>query len=230
MIRKFAFRPLNLVLNQSSKEPHFTPQRALHTTIKMSVRGYKHNPVRVNWTSKPVEVPSGFLAPLKTPPSANVIDFAKSALPEYANEYAVVLDDVLSPEECAQFIKLAEMSQGAHSTEGETVKNDGWQEAMVNVGGGYEVIIPDYRNSDRIIWDHPEIMNRLWKRILQADVVKKYLQRLDGDEYESVLAQGSDRTAWVPTSQGINERMRFLKYGAGQFFRRMLSSFILRVY
>jgi hypothetical protein len=188
----------------------------------MSIRGYKHNPVRVDWTSQPVEVPADFLAPLSTPPTAEKIDFANSALPEYVDEYAVVLDNVLSPSECAQFIKLAEMSQGAHADSGEAVKNNGWQEAMVNVGGGYEVIIPDYRNSDRIIWDHSEIMNRLWKRILQADEVKRYLERLEGDKYESVLAQGSDKTAWAPTSQGINERMRFLKYGAGQFFRREL--------
>ena len=187
----------------------------------MSVRGYKPNPVKVNWTSKPVDVPSDFLAPLQTPPKVEVIDFANSALPEYVSEYAAILDNVLSSEECIQFIQMAEMSQGAHSIqEGEPVKNNGWQEAMVNVGNGYEVVIPDYRNSDRIIWDHPELMNRLWKRILQAVEVRKYLQRLEGDRYASVLDQGSDRTAWVPTQQGLNERMRFLKYGAGQFFRR----------
>lgn len=208
------------IQQQSYNLVRFKPQAALLTTNRMSSRGYAHNPVKVNWTSQPVEVPADFLSPLPIVPTAKKIDFANSALPEYKDEYAVILDNVLSASECAQFIRLAEMSQGAHSESKESIKNNGWQEAMVNVGGGYEVIIPDYRNSDRIIWDNHEIMNRLWKRILQADEVKNYLQRLEGDKYESVLGRGGDSGAWVPTQQGINERMRFLKYGAGQFFRR----------
>ena len=96
---------------------------------------------------------------------------------------------------------------------------------MVNVGGGYEVIVPDYRNSDRIIWDQGVVMNRLWKRILQGEGIKEYLGRLEGEEYDYVLGRtgkwkNESGSAWVPTAQGVNERMRFLKYGAGQFFRR----------
>lgn len=181
-----------------------------------------HAPVKMEWKSLPVDIPSDFLAPLPNPSEieVNVIDFAKTVIPEFDGLYAVILDGVLSPEECAQLIHYAEVSSGAHGPPGaKVVENNGWKEAMVNVGGGYEVIVPDYRCSDRIIWDHPDVMNRLWKRILQADEVREYLSVLHGEKYQTVLG-GYDEEKWVPTKQGINERMRFLKYGAGQFFRR----------
>jgi hypothetical protein len=119
---------------------------------------------------------------------------------------------------------MAEMSAGAHGGPDQPpVENNGWDTARVNVGGGYEVIIPDYRNSDRIIWDNQEIMTRLWKRILQADDgIKEYLSKMQGQKYEEVLGYGrggGDEAAWYPTDFGLNQRMRFLKYGAGQFFK-----------
>lgn len=192
--------------------------------------------MKVEYTSIPVPIPDDFLAPIKDPSTIKVqkIDFANSVLPEYAQCYAVILDNVLSPGECAQLLHMAETSAGGHQDgDAPEVENNGWKVAMVNVGGGYEVVVPDYRNSDRIIWDEGTVMNRLWKRILQGEGMKEYLLRMQGEEYDSVLGIGSRSVwrrdelsqVWVPTAQGINERMRFLKYGAGQFFRRKCASF-----
>jgi len=133
----------------------------------------------------------------------------------------VVLDDVLSKEECDQLIHMAEMSAGAHQGDGE-VPNNGWRPAMVNVGRNHEVLAPEYRNSDRIIWDQNELAKRLWERVLQGEGLKEYLSVLDGKEYARVCGDSAERKGerWVATPQGLNERLRFLKYGAGQFFRR----------
>jgi hypothetical protein len=181
--------------------------------------------VRTSYTSKPVEVPEDFLAPLHDPSVIKTgrIDFANSPLPEYKDYYAVVLDNVLSQQECDELRYMAEISAGGHNEDNE-VSNDGWSAAMVNAGPGHEFFAPSYRNSDRIIWDNTVISKRLWTRVLQGKGIKEDLSALEGKKYRSVMDHwGAERgERWVITSQGVNERMRFLKYGPGQFFRRML--------
>ncbi len=127
---------------------------------------------------------------------------------------------MLSKEECDQLIHMAEMSAGAHRDDME-VQNNGWRPAMVNAGRNLEVLEPEYRNSDRIIWDQNELAKRLWERVLQGEGMKNYLSVLDGKEYARVCGGSAERKGerWVATPQGLNERLRFLKYGAGQFFR-----------
>lgn len=180
--------------------------------------------VRTSYTNVPVPIPSDFLAPL---PDASVIevnqiDFKQSVLPEYRGLYAVVLDNVLSQSECDELIHLAEKSVGAHQEGEEQLENNGWKPAMVNAGRNHEVLALDYRNSDRIIWDEKEVVKRLWDRVLQAKEVKDYITVLDGKKYTPVIGPKAEipNERYKSTEQGINERMRFLKYGAGQFFRR----------
>ena len=92
---------------------------------------------------------------------------------------------------------------------------------MVNAGVGQEFLATDYRNSDRIIWDNEIIVKRLWKRVLQGKGIKEYISKLEGEKYRHVFGDNLFQLGlkWQVTEQGINERMRFLKYGAGQFFR-----------
>lgn len=188
--------------------------------------------VYTEYTSLPVPVPANFLAPLSDTSQITVkkIDFAKSAIPAYKNNYAVVLDGVLSQEECDELIRMVEMSAGAHghgngqdenARGGEEVKNNGWKTAMVNAGRNHEVLAIDYRNSDRIIWDEATIVSRLWARVLQGAGMREYFSVLDGKEYLPVIGPSATREGerWVCTEQGLNERMRFLKYGPAQYFK-----------
>lgn len=181
-------------------------------------------PIETCYTSLPVDIPDSFLAPLPDPSTikVNQIDFANSPLPMYKDVYAVILDNVLSQEECDQLIHMTEMSAGAHRGGENEPENNGWKPAMVNVGNNMEVLHADYRNSDRIIWDQKEITRRLWERVLQGEGMKDYLLKLEGEKYDSVFGPSlkpKRGERWVAAKQGINERMRFLKYGAGQFFR-----------
>jgi len=57
-----------------------------------------------------------------------VIEFEDTPLPEYKGLYAVILDNVLSQEECKEFIKMAECSAGAHDGVNDIYKN-GWRPA-----------------------------------------------------------------------------------------------------
>lgn len=179
--------------------------------------------VQTSYTSRPVDIPETFLAPLSDPSTIEVkkIDFANTELSEHEGRHAIVLDNVLSKEECNQLIHMAEMSAGGHKGE-ESPKNNGWETAMVNAGPGHEFHAPDYRNSDRIIWDEPEITRRLWQRVLQGEGMKEEMLTLHGEKYASAIGRTAFNHGqrWKATEQGINERMRFLKYGPGQFFRR----------
>lgn len=173
-------------------------------------------PFKPTYGSNAVDIPDTFLTTLlpdTQPITVTPIDFANSVLPEYAPCYAVILDNVLSPSECSKLITLAEASvpnaqYGAES--------DPWQPALVNVGSGREVLHPKYRNSDRIIWDQQTIVDRLWQRIVAAEGIADKLAVVEND-FQILGPSRKDTQRWEFLR--VNERMRFLRYGAGQFFR-----------
>lgn len=77
-------------------------------------------------------------------------------------------------------------------------EGSGYEPALVNMGRGRQKAIFDYRKSDRAIIDTPEFGDLLWNRI--QDHIPDDL--LDD---------------WSKT--GLNERMRFLKYNPGDYFK-----------
>jgi len=210
----------------SSSQTILERERARHAArATAQPRGFP-SVVYTNYTSLPVTIPDDFLAPLPDPSIIKVerVKFKDTPLSEYKNLYAVVLDNVLSQEECDQLLRMAEMSTGAHGN-GKEIENNGWKPAMVNAGRNYEVLALHYRNSDRIIWDEKEVTTRLWTRVMQGEGIKEYFSVLDGEKYLPAIGNSATRPGerWVITKQGLNERMRFLKYGPGQFFKGKIS-------
>ena len=176
----------------------------------------------VTYSSKEVPIPEGFLT--RDPDDAQPItikpvEWTKVGLPQNEGRYAVVLDNVLSPSECETLLHLVEQSV-PDSQRGKSGDRF-WRPAMVNAGAGYEVLQTDYRNSDRIIWDCQEVVDRLWERCARAPGVKERLCVLQ-DDLKVVgyprrrLGKKVDQR-WE--FRRLNKRMRFLKYGPGQFFR-----------
>ena len=176
-------------------------------------------PVKTSYSSNPVPIPADFLTTTPSdakPVTVAPIDWSKTVIPEFGACYAVVLDNVLSPSECAELLRLAEASVPAGQREAD---GSAWQPAMVNVGGGYEMLASEYRNSDRIIWDQQEVVNRLWARCAQADGIRERLSVVEDDivVLGPARKEGNKRR-WE--FRRFNERMRFLKYTSGQYFRR----------
>ena len=98
--------------------------------------------VRTTYTSKEVTIPDDFLIATRDdaePITVQRIDFKSSPLPEYDGCYATVLENVLSPSECAQLLRLAEASS----------PTGGWAPALLNVGPGYEMLATNVRFHDR---------------------------------------------------------------------------------
>ncbi|KAI1140141.1 hypothetical protein F5Y05DRAFT_307791 [Hypoxylon sp. FL0543] len=177
----------------------------------------KNLPVKTSYVSKDVDIPADFLRSEPDdaqPITFKQIDFADTVLPEYKGLYAVVLDHVLSPSECAKLLELVEASVADENKN--KANGDPWAPALVNVGGGYEVAVPDYRNGDRIIWDQQDVVDRLWARLASVPQVKDSLLSF-AQSWERSGGDKADQTVW--DFHALNKRMRFLRYGPGGFFR-----------
>ncbi len=135
------------------------------------------------------------------------IDFSKTHLHGYNGYYAVVLDNVLSPHECALLVQAAEAQT-----------NGTWEPAMVNAGGNRQVLSLMVRNCGRIMWDSEDMVAKIWARIEDA---LPELQMLEG--WAHVMGNGPVYRGERWRVARLNERMRFLKYGAGQYFRGIYS-------
>lgn len=98
-----------------------------------------------------------------------------------SGKLAFILLNVFTEEECSKWIQLSE--------------ERGYKQALVNVGT-HEVVMTDFRNSDRCIIDDVDMANILFERI------KSYLP----EKWENC------------TLVGLNERLRFLRYDPGQKF------------
>ncbi|KAK0727031.1 hypothetical protein B0T26DRAFT_616521, partial [Lasiosphaeria miniovina] len=174
---------------------------------------HRQKPVQIAYESAPVALSADFLIadpPDARPVTLTAVDWAQTAVPEFAGLYAVVLEHVLSASECATLLRLAEDSVPP------TLRNSdsAWNPALVNIGAGFEVLDPGYRNSDRIIWDNQEVVDRLWGRCLRAPGLG---ERLGVVENDPAVMGPSRRGRWE--FRRVNERMRFLKYAGGQFFK-----------
>lgn len=187
-------------------------------------------PIKTTYRSNPIAIPDTFLttpADDCVPVVAAPIAWPSTPLPEYNGTYAVVLDNVLSPSECAALVALAEASvppQGEPGGEQRNGPDDAWGPALVNIGAGFEVLTPGYRNSDRIVWDCQEVVNRIWERCMQVDgdegeAMRDRLSVVRGDE-RAIVGGGWREEGWKWEFTRVNDRMRFLRYGKGGFFKR----------
>ncbi|KAF7590857.1 hypothetical protein BBP40_002326 [Aspergillus hancockii] len=149
--------------------------------------------------------------PSTAPPGANAcrIDFTKTEppLPQYRYHFAAIIDNILTESECTELIRIAESSTVSLPSETPT-----WERAMLNVGGGEQVLAPDTRNCGRIIYDTPELAQKLLDRL------RPFLQELGLETIDKqwrVTRQPGERYELTR----LNERLRFLRYEGGEFFR-----------
>jgi hypothetical protein len=153
-----------------------------------------------------IPLPESFLAgPAEgITPKITKIDFADTDLKEYGGMYATVINNILTTDECRELVRLAEAQAG-----------NKWERAMVNIGGGRQAIYEDTRKCRRIIYDEPELVARLWERV--KDLVPE-LHELVCQPGVTGSGPAVRREVWKMTR--LNERMRFLKYTAGEYFKR----------
>jgi len=134
----------------------------------------------------------------------HIIDFKETELPEYSGSYGTILDSVFTKEECESLVSAAEART-----------NGVWEQAMVNIGGGEQALYTDTRDCGRIIWDNHELVERIWTRVKDSVPEIETLK-----DKGSVTGYGPVKRKETWKMSRLNERMRFLRYGKGQYFRR----------
>jgi len=150
--------------------------------------------------SSQATLPKNFLAQANRFVKVERVDFSKTDTPGYAGSYAVILDNVLSKAECEQLVAAA---------------GDDWARAMVNIGQNREQLQTERRKCERIIFDNREVAAKIWDRI------KDHVPELHTIEQQpQVTGPGPAKRKEVWKMARLNERMRFLKYGAGEYFRK----------
>ncbi len=132
------------------------------------------------------------------------IVWKETSLPENEGLYATILDNVLTAQECESLIRQAEITTGGQ-----------WEQAMINVGGGMQQLMTDARDCGRIIWDSREMVARIWDRVKDFVPEIHFLMGVP-----RITGNGPAKRKEVLEMSRCNERMRFLKYGEGQYSRR----------
>jgi prolyl 4-hydroxylase len=108
---------------------------------------------------------------------------------EGSNRFAIVLHNVFTPEECLAWIERSEAN--------------GYGEALVNIGGGRQMKMDDFRSSARSIIDDPSLAEEMWKRIKTATkedprlLCPTWARARNGEEFKAL---------------GLNERLRYNAY------------------
>jgi len=170
--------------------------------------------------SEPFKLPEYFLPP--TPPkgaSMRKIDFTKTnpPLPEYKDHFAIIIDDIFTGSECAALIRAAEASTITPESPSPT-----WSRAMINAGGGRQIMSVDTRNCGRIIYDTPlmaqKILDRLAPFLAKCGIDTIHNQPL-------ITGIGPKRRCEVFHLSRLNERLRFLRYEGGEYFRPHCDAF-----
>ncbi|KAL5092822.1 hypothetical protein Trisim1_000559 [Trichoderma cf. simile WF8] len=166
--------------------------------------------ITVDYSSNDVDIPESFLTgPATDPVTFRPVPWKETDVPEYAKCKAWILDNVLSLEECNELIALAEASAPREKPE-----DSPWRPALISVAPGVETRAPGYRNSDRIIWDKQLLVDRLWDRCAQAEGLQELVATAPCSRPDHNRGR---KGTWQ--FHGLNERMRFLKYTPGMFFR-----------
>lgn len=109
-------------------------------------------------------------------PTATLIDFTKTPLaPDYSDPrpFALVIDDLFTPEECETLLSLAQSG------------DDKWENALINAGGGHQVLAKNIRDCTRIMRDDFDAAGWIYER------VKPYLKEVE------VISGGSKKWRFI---------------------------------
>ncbi|KAJ5895394.1 Prolyl 4-hydroxylase alpha subunit [Penicillium taxi] len=155
-------------------------------------------------------IPEDFLRGPPQNAKVHKIDFTQTTppIPAFKGQFAVVIDNFMTEAESASLLKLAQTTTSQNETQ--------WERAMVNAGSGKEVMSVDTRKSGRMIFDSPDIAQRLLDRLMP------FLQDFHIDRVHAmpqVTGLGPTRRGETFRVSRLNERLRFLRYEGGDYFR-----------
>ncbi|KAG6918007.1 hypothetical protein DXG01_017017 [Tephrocybe rancida] len=136
-------------------------------------------------------------------PVAEPVDLSNTIIAtDYPTAFIKVLDNVFTAKECDALVARAEAGEQ-------------WRTAMIQTRSG-DRVDTDTRNNDRILLFDRETADELFQRLLPH--VEELNEIGPGGRWEGVVGTaGRVSSTWKLL--GINERLSFLRYGSGHYFK-----------
>lgn len=129
-------------------------------------------------------------------PTAKLIDFTKTPLEPYYSQphpFALVIDDLFTPEECGTLLSLAQSG------------DDKWEDALLNTGGGHQVLAKNIRDCTRIMRDDFNTANWIYERVEPYLEEVKVINRGSKHRWIAGYKIGDGTTSWKMTRyEGCN--------------------------
>ncbi|CAG8908999.1 unnamed protein product [Penicillium egyptiacum] len=163
------------------------------------------------------KIPDSFLRGPAPNATLRKLDFEHTSPPirGYKGHFAAIVDNLLTEAECKELIHIAEESTRTQLPDS-TLSPPAWEQAMINSGGGNQVLSVDSRKSGRVILDSPKLADRILERIMP------FMRECELDRIQSrplVTGLGPAKRGEVFRFSRLNERLRFLRYEGGDYFR-----------
>lgn len=133
------------------------------------------------------------------------VDFSAHGLPEYADRYALVIDNLFAAEDCSRLLSHVPTTEP-------------WPNASTD-----EIVTVSYRNSGRIVLSDPSLCTYILEKLRPylGDInnidahMHKRLRKAKVRQSKSQADTGSG----IATISRLRE-LRFLRYGSGHYFKR----------
>ncbi|KXG53804.1 Prolyl 4-hydroxylase, alpha subunit [Penicillium griseofulvum] len=163
------------------------------------------------------EIPEDFLRGPGPNPTLHKFDFEHTSppIPAYKDHFAAIVENFMTEAECKELIRLAEESTRTQLPDS-TLSPPVWKRAMINAGGGREILSIDSRSSGRVILDSHDLAGRILDRLMPF-FRECELDRVQGKPL--VTGLGPAKRGEVLRLSRLNERLRFLRYEGGDYFR-----------
>jgi hypothetical protein len=163
------------------------------------------------------EVPEDFLRGPGPNPTLHKLDFEHTSppIPAYKDHFAAIVENFMTEAECKELIRLAEESTRTQLPDS-TLSPPVWERAMINAGGGRQILSIDSRSSGRVILDSHDLAGRILDRLMPF-FRECELDRVQGKPL--VTGLGPAKRGEVLRLSRLNERLRFLRYEGGDYFR-----------
>lgn len=156
----------------------------------------------------PLSLPTNFLEDTVPNLTASRVHFEPNTTPESREPYISIVDNVLTLDECSTLID-------AIRARSETA----WETIVGNDNGDGQGFLTDNRKCRRIMWDSPELAAKVWNRMNCAvPEVQRLSQWPEVTGPPESMSGGGEREVWRMVR--LNERMRFMRYSRGEFFKR----------